>query len=103
MKLDGPRSRRLDPLLENHVAKRNSVLVVVIDARQRSVFGEVVVRRIPHLRDGVVSVADATIDLVLIVFPEAVIRLPSKLASWIIYTLIHRIAEILCEVVFDLL
>src|SRR5215210_1482393 len=103
MKLDGARSCHLDPLLESHVAKCNSILVVVIDARQRSVFGEVVVRRIPHLRDGIVSVADATVDLVLVVFPEAAVRLPSELASWIIYTLIHRIAEIPCEVVFDLL
>src|ERR1044072_3068111 len=103
MTLDSALSRHLDPILETHPAEGPGVVVVVIDAGERSVFGEVVIRRIPHLRDRIVGITDAAIDLVLVVFPEPVVSLPAELAGWIIDTLLDRRIETRIEIVTDLL
>ena len=103
MKLDGALSCHLDPILQTHVAEGERILVVVIDTRERSVLREVVVRRIPHLRDRIIGITDAAVDLICIVFPEACVCLPTELASWIVNTHVNRIAEVFGEVVVDLL
>ena len=70
MKRDGALPGRLDAILKAHFAEGNGIGVVVIDTGQRAVPGEVVIRRIPYLRDRVVRVTDAAIDLVLVRFPK---------------------------------
>src|SRR6185369_1054005 len=102
MKLDRAFSRRRDAFVETHVAESNRVLVVVVDACERSVFSEVIVRRIPHLRDWIVGIADASVNLVLIVFPEALVCLPAEFARRIVNALRYCFVEVVGEIVIDL-
>src|SRR5215213_3436809 len=102
MQLDGALASYNDPLRRIFVAELDRVFIVVVDARERSVFGEVVIRRIPHLRDRIVCVADAAVDLVFIVFPETLVRLPAELARRIVDAQCNGVGEILREVVIDL-
>ena len=102
MKFDRALARLHDPVGRFHVAEPDRVLIIVVDARERSVFSEVVIRRIPHLRDRIVCIADAAVDLVLVVFPEALVSLPAKFARWIVNTRCDRFGKIVCKVVFDL-
>src|SRR6185295_858908 len=59
-------------------------------------------RRVPHLRDRIVGVADAAVYLVLVVFPEALISLPAEFAGWIVDARCHCLLKIIREVVIDL-
>src|SRR5215217_4568924 len=102
MKFDRALARLDDPVGRFHVAIPDRILVVVVDARERSVFSEVVVRGIPHLRDWIVCVADAAVDLVVVVFPEAFVSLPAELAGWIVDTRLDCFRKVIRKVVFDL-
>src|SRR6185503_6981898 len=86
MKLHRAPAGQLDAILQTHVAKSDRILVVVVKAGERSVLREIVVRRIPHLRDRIGRVTNAAVDLVRIVFPETPVRLPAELASRIVNT-----------------
>src|SRR3981081_2457069 len=103
MKLNGSCSRSLDPILKAHIAGRNRIVVVVVDAGQRAVFCEVVIRRIPHLRYRIVRITNAAVNLILVRLPEALVCLPAKLASGIILALIDVSIEVIREVVRYLL
>src|ERR1051326_4780714 len=95
-------ARRLDPVLKSHLAKLFRVVVVVVNAGQRAVLREVVVRRIPHLRDRIIGITDAAVDLVLIVFPETSVCLPAEFARRIVNARCDSITEVRREVVTDL-
>ncbi len=99
MKLNRALSCHLDALLKAHSAESDSILVIVIDAGERSVFCEVVIRRIPHLRDRVIRITDAAVNLVLVRFPEAIVGLPTELAGRIILALLDGSIETGIEIV----
>src|SRR5881227_1346602 len=99
MKLDGALPGGPNAILKAHFAEGNDIGVVVIDAGERAVFGEVVIRRIPHLRNRIVCIADAAVNLVPVRFPEALVRLPAELAGGIVLALLDGSREIRREVV----
>ena len=103
MKLDGTPARILDSIRGTHVAEVNRVLIVVVDAGQRAVLREVVVRRIPHLRDRIVGVTDAAVNLPLVRFPKSLVRLPAQFARWVVLALLDGSVEIRREVVANVL
>src|SRR5712671_6020752 len=103
MQLDSALSGGNDALLKAHSSKGASIVIVIIDAGQGAVFGEIIIRRIPHLCDRIVRIAYASVNLVLVRFPKAIVRLPAELAGRLILAQLDGIAEVLREVVTDLL
>src|ERR1700704_2708440 len=101
MKLNSALAASNDALLKAHVAESDRVVVVVVDAGQRAVLCEVVIRRIPHLRDRIVRITNAAVNLILVRLPEALVGLPAELASGIILALIDGSIEVIREVVRD--
>ena len=55
-------------------------------------------RRIPDLADDLIGEADAAKDLILVGFPEALVRLPSNLADRQELAAIHRLLELLGKI-----
>src|SRR6267142_2529646 len=103
MQLDSALPGGNDALLEAHSAEGARIVVVVIDAGQRPVLSEVVIRRIPHLRDRIIRITYPAVNLVLVRLPEAIVGLPAQLAGRIVLAQLDGIAEVSREVVVDLL
>src|SRR4030095_4788068 len=103
MKLHRASASVANSIRRTQVTEVNGILIVIVDTCQRAVLSEVIIGRIPHLSDGVVRVADATVNLPLVIFPEALVCLPAKFASGVIFATIDGRLEVRREVVTYLL
>src|SRR6266478_1849492 len=102
MKLKSALPGSLDALIEAHSAAGARIVIVVIDAGQGAGFGEIIIRRIPHLRDRIIRITYPAVNLVLVRFPKTLVGLPAQLAGRIILAQLDGIAEVSREVVVDL-
>src|SRR6185436_12172371 len=98
MKLCSALPRDSESLLQAQIRECLRLGLIDVGARQCALFREVVIRWIPDLRDDVVRVADAAIDLASRL-PETFVGLPAYLAGLLELRCGDCLLELLREVV----
>jgi len=73
VQLDGAPPRRNDAILQAHLAERDRLIRIRVDARQCALPGKAIVRRVPHLSDRIVGVADPAVNTVTGGLPEPIV------------------------------
>src|SRR5215467_286079 len=86
------------PVPKAHLSHVYGVLIVVVSPGKGTFLSIVVVGRIPHLCDGILYIADSPVNLVFVIFPKSLVRLPSHLASRRELGVVDGFPEILREI-----